>query len=275
MVFPRALLAGALSTTLLLVADPSHAASAAPSQLPRLVAEAKNASEPESYTALRTIWQSWDYEEPALVDAALLELSKSPSLRPASRTYAGLLHAYARRRFGDVAEAQRLITSLGFVSTWAVVGPFDNEGKHGFDMRYEVENKRSFDFSEPWPGKERSVRYRLAPNVAGNGWLDLGAMLRPQENICAYATTLVHEKSGASKPVTVWAGSAGALKVFFNGREVIRDNHYRSLDADRFSASVTLEKGWNRVLAKVCGAEAGALLTLRIAGADGAPDASL
>jgi cellulose synthase operon protein C len=273
--FLRVLAASSALMTFLLAAHSSRAASAAVSQLPRLVADAKNASEAESYTALRAIWQSWDSEEPTQVDAALEELSKSPMLRPASRVYAGLLHAYARRRFGDVAEAQRVITSLGFVSTWAVIGPFDNEGKRGFDTRYEVETKRAFDFSEPWPGKERPVRYRLAPNVAGNGWLDLGTMLRPQENICAYATTLVREKSGASKAITVWAGSAGALKVFFNGREVIRDNHYRSLDADRFSASVTLEKGWNRVLAKVCGAEAGALLTLRIAGTDGAPDASL
>jgi cellulose synthase operon protein C len=271
----RALSAAALLLAAMLSGGAAHSASAAISKLPALVANVQNASEADAYAALRAIWQVWDYEEPASVDAALEELSTSRSLRPATRVYAGLLHAYARRRFGDVAEAQRIVKSLGFVSTWAVVGPFDNEGKQGFDQRFEVEGNRSFDFSEPWPGKERPVRFRLAPNVAGNGWLDLGSMLRPQENICAYAVTLVREKSGASKPISIWAGAAGALKVFFNGREVIRDNHYRSLDADRFSASVTLERGWNRVLTKVCGAEGGALLTLRVAGADGSPDASL
>lgn len=274
--------AGALLTAGLTSSGSARGASAAPSQLPHLVTAVTQASEAESYAALRAIWQVWDHEEPREVDAALEQLATSTKLKPAPRAYAGLLHAYARRRLGDVAEAHRIIQSLGFVATWAVAGPFDNEGKAGFDTRFgpEAEANHAFDFSEPWPGKERPVRYRLAPPIASNGWLDVGAMVRPQENVCAYATTLVRARSkdgkaSERKAISLRAGAGGAIKVFFNGREVIRDAHYRSLDADRFAANVTLERGWNRVLVKVCGAEAGPLFSLRVADPQGGPDASL
>jgi cellulose synthase operon protein C len=253
-------------------------ASVAVSKLPKLVNEAKRAQGADVYEALRLIWQTWDQEDPAQVERALEDLETGTSLAPSARAYAGLLHAYARRRRGDIAGAQARVKALGTPSAWMIAGPFDNEGKGGFDMRYapEAEGNHAVELAAAFPGKERPVRYRVAPpDVAGNGWLDLGAMLRPQENICAYAMTLVRSKDNTARRASIYAGSAGAMKVFFNGALVIKDTHYRSLDADRFSAQVALEKGWNRILVKVCGAENGPLLTLRVADAAGAPDPTL
>src|SRR5260370_5978002 len=116
---------------------------------------------------------------------------------------------------------------------------------------------------------------RGAPYVYGFGWLDLGDLVRPRENVCVYATTFVRSKRGDARPATLWAGASGSFKLFWNGTEVLTDLAYRSLDADRFAVPITLAKGWNRLLAKVCGDDDSPMLSVRLADAKGAPDASL
>ena len=75
----------------------------------------------------------------------------------------------------------------------------------------------------------------------------------------------------------MWAGSLGAMRVWWNNQEIVRDDKYRELDSDRFAAPVTLRSGWNRLLVKVCNTEntTGPMLPVRVAGPDGAPDAFL
>jgi tetratricopeptide (TPR) repeat protein len=75
--------------------------------------------------------------------------------------------------------------------------------------------------------------------------------------------------------VSVWAGSAGALRVLWNGVDILRDDKYRDLDPERFAATATLREGWNRLTVKVCGDERPPMVTLRVADAEGAPDEHL
>lgn len=229
----------------------------------------------EAYTALRLLWQEWDKSDPILIQEALLGLSESPGLAPALRTYAGLLTAYAQRRRGDLPGSRANIARLGFIDKWLILGPFDNEGKGGLLREDLPERERRDAFeNKSYPGKERAVRYRPLPPAFNNGWVDFSALLRPQENICAFATTYVSaaQNTPAPRQVSLWAGSSGALRVYWNGEEVLRDEKYRALDADRFATTVTLKTGWNRVLVKVCGDEDAPIFSLRIGKADGSPD---
>lgn len=229
----------------------------------------------EVYTALRMLWQEWDKSDPTLIHEALIGLAEGPGLAPPARTYAGLLAAYAQRRRGDLTGSRASIAKLGFIDKWLILGPFDNEGKSGL-LREELPERERRDAFEnkAYPGKERAVRYRPLPPAFNNGWIDFSSLLRPQENICAFATTYVTAaQTGApSRQVSLWAGSSGAMRIYWNGEEVIRDEKYRALDADRFSAQVTLRPGWNRVLVKVCGDEDAPIFSLRIGKPDGSPD---
>ena len=99
--------------------------------------------------------------------------------------------------------------------------------------------------------------------------------MRPREKVCAYASTFVRAKGGAARPASVWAGASGSLKLFWNGVEVLSDTAYRGLDADRFGVPIQIEKGYNRLTAKVCGDDDGPMLSLRLANASGAPDPTL
>jgi len=234
---------------------------------------------PSAITALRRLWLEWDQGDPAEVESALRRLSVHPKLTPNARVYASLLSAYARRRRGDYESASLSIQKLGYVQRWLTLGPFDNEGKSGFDRTYQPEKElsQSISLTKSYDGKDRPVQWRATPNAFQFGWVDLGAMVRPSENTCSFLSTFIRDKSPHAKPrtISIWAGAAGAFRVYWNGHEVLRDTKYRDFDADRFGVRVPLAAGYNRLVVKACGAESAPLLSLRIANAEGVPDERL
>jgi tetratricopeptide (TPR) repeat protein/transglutaminase-like putative cysteine protease len=259
-------------------------ADAAPllSKLSELRGAVEHAQGPAAYVALRRLWREWDQGDPAQVEEAIREVATDPRAAAPVRAYAGLLEAYARRRRGDLDGARASTASLGYVSRWLVVGPFDNEGKGGFGNAFgpELERMKPIVLAHSYEGKERPVRWRVAPDVSPYGWLDLGVFVRPSEKVCAYASTFVRDgrgegKGAAARTISLWAGSAGAMRVWWNGAEALSDAKYRAIDSDRFAVPVSLERGWNRLLVKVCGDEGSPMLSLRLAGPDGAPDANI
>jgi tetratricopeptide (TPR) repeat protein/transglutaminase-like putative cysteine protease len=248
-------------------------------RLPRLAhlgEEAVRGGMPFGYVPLRQIWGEWDQGDPSEVEASLHALTQDGRLASPLRAYAGLLEAYARRRRGDLAGAKDRIRDLGFVGRFVVAGPFDNEGKTGLDRSFGPEQELGdpLSMSRTYDGKDHTVGNRVTPDAFPYGWVDLGAMMRPQENVCGYATTFVRDvrtKNGP-RPFSVWFGASGAAKVFFDGAVVLEDSKYRDLDSDRFGVALTMREGWHRLTVKVCGDEDPPMFSLRLADANGAPD---
>ena len=246
-------------------------------RLTRLSEEVVRGGMPLGYVPLRQLWAEWDQGDPAEVEEELRALASDARVAPPLRGYAGLLEAYARRRRGDLAGAKARITSLGFVGRWVVAGPFDNEGKGGLDRSFGPEDEiaEPLSMARTYEGKERPIMNRLTPDVFPYGWVDLGAMVRPAEKVCAYATTFVRDRRGGNRPLSLWFGAAGASKIFFDGLEVLKDAKYRDLDSERFGVTLTLREGWHRLTVKICGDEDAPMFALRLADASGAPDANL
>jgi len=228
-------------------------------------------------TALRKLWTTWDRRDPQTVEEDLLSAARSPNLEPQTRVYAGLLAAYARSRRGDVIATREAIAKLGFVGRWLVVGPFDDDGKRGFATEYEPEREFLDDLSlaKSYQGKEHPVHWRIVPNDFSFGWLDLGALLRPQKNVCAYATTFVRADAKRAKHISAWVGAAGAFKLFLNGELLLDDDHYRGHDVDRFSVDLSLAPGFNAVTLKLCNDDSAPVISLRFADTQGNPNASI
>ncbi len=244
-------------------------------KLAKLADEVVRGGVPLGYVPLRQIWQEWDQGDPAEVEASLASLAREPAVAPPLRAYAGLLEAYARRRRGDLTGAKQRIQDLGFVSRWIVAGPFDNEGKTGLDRSFgpEEELQDALSMARTYDGKERQVGNRMTPDAFPYGWVDLGALMRPQEKVCGYATTFVRDpRAKQPRPFSIWFGAAGAAKVFFDGREVLKDPKYRELDTDRFGVTLTMkDTAWHRLTVKACGDEDAPMFLLRLADATGAP----
>lgn len=248
-------------------------------KLTRLRDEVVRGGMPLGYVPLRQLWGEWDQGDPNEVEEMLRGLATDTRVTPPLRAYAGLLEGYARRRRGDLAGAKARIAALGFVSRWVVAGPFDNEGKAGLDRAFGPED----DIGEPlaltrtYEGKERPVTNRIAPEVFPYGWVDLGALVRPSEKVCAYASTFVHDKRAKQgpRPFSIWFGASGAAKVFFDGAPVLTESKYRDLDSERFGVALTLREGWHRITVKVCGDDDPPMFALRLADPSGAPDPNL
>jgi len=228
-------------------------------------------------TALRKLWAAWDRRDPQVIEQTLQSAMRSPKLDAQTQAYAGLLAAYARSRRGDVVAARESIARLGYVDRWLVVGPFDDEGKRGYATEYEPEHEFPGELSltKPYQGKERTVHWRTVPNDFQFGWLDLGALLRPQKSICAYAATFVRADPRRDSRITAWIGTAGAFKLFHNGEPLLQDEHYRGHDVDRFSVELALSAGFNEVLVKACNTDSSPVISLRFADREGRPDPSI
>ncbi len=246
------------------------------STLSALGAEASSVPDARAYAALRKLWAEWDRGDPTEVEEELAAVGRAR--RGSTRVYAELLAAYGRRRRGDIDGARAQIASLGFVSKWLVTGPFDNEGKTGLARPYEPEVEDAPSQGKAYDGKERKVSWRAAPIASPFGWVDTNALVRPTENVCVFATSFVVDKSlkaGQTRQASIWAGTSGSMKVFWNGALALEDAKYRDFDPERMGRTVTLASGFNRVLVKVCGSETAPIFTVRVAAADGSPDAHL
>jgi tetratricopeptide (TPR) repeat protein len=191
------------------------------------------------------------------------------------RVYARGYERMLLRRSGDRAGAEAILDQLGFVRRWRILGPFDNDGRAGFAHAYAPESTLDSptDTSASFQGSEREIHWRNLPDIGPGESVRLGLFLTPGTDVCAYTETFV--ELDRARPVTVWAGATGAMRVWWNGAVAIDDPTYRTVDLERDVAIVSGRAGWNRVLVKVCGASAGAAFLLRVGEADGSPIASL
>src|SRR5262249_46748216 len=117
-------------------------------------------------------------------------------------------------------EAARAIgRELGQVLTFAIVGPFDNDGHRGHAAVYPPETESSAPTADSrYDGKNPSVplRWRVIPEaaLARDGSVPVDAWLRPDSQGTAYAVCYV--RSAAQQRVAVRLGATGAVKVWVN-----------------------------------------------------------
>ncbi len=155
------------------------------------------------------------------------------------------------RQAGDADGSRALLDALGFVTRWWVVGPFDNERGRGFEAKAGPEGDKAveIDLAATYTGKERNVSWRRVPATHPYGWVDLDAMLRPNDQALAYGATWL--RCDAPRTVALRFGSEESLVAWVNGTEVLRRDVIRNGGFDQDVVGIPLAKGWNRVLVKV------------------------
>lgn len=156
--------------------------------------------------------------------------------------------ADVERARGRTVRAQGLLDELGFVQDWYVVGSFDNEGKGGCDTDFGPET--ALDLRATYPAKGREVGWRKPGARAADGSVDLSVTLRPNTEAVAYALTFL--KADVELRAVLSFGAPGGYRLFVNGVKVSSGDRYNQPRADQQRLQVTLRKGVNRVLLKVC-----------------------
>lgn len=217
----------------------------------------------------------WDeVTDRAQLRATLALLTKpQPGLSELVRAEALWHDQVIRRHVGDTAGLADVRRQLGLLSSFAVVGPFDNDGRKGHKVAYPPEREVSAPSgSIRYPGKSPALplSWRVIPSeqVQSDGAIPLDGWLRPETEGTAYAQTYV--KSPSKQAVAVRVGSTGAIKVFVNqGAAVIDSDVYRKLHLDQEAGLAQLQPGWNRILVKVSSQSGRWAFVLRLTSPDG------
>lgn len=170
------------------------------------------------------------------------------STEPNVRVLARLLMADVERARGRTVKAQESIDSLGFVKDWWVVGSFDNEGKGGCDTDFGPES--ATDLRASYPAAARDETWRKPNAVAADGYVDLSLALQPNTDAVGYALTFL--QADAELKAELGLGTPGGYRLFVNGVKVSSSDRYNRPRPDQARVQVTLRKGMNRVLLKVC-----------------------
>jgi tetratricopeptide (TPR) repeat protein len=169
---------------------------------------------------------------------------------------------------GDVAGAAKSAEAQGFITSFAICGPFDNERGGGFATAFDPEKK--IDLTARYQGKAREVGWTIPERPALHGEVDLDAMLRPNDEVLAYALAYVRW-DGEPHAVALRVGSDEGCKLFWNDREVLSRDVNRTLELDQDAVAVTLEKGWNKLLVKVAERKGPWGFMVRVTEPDGSP----
>ncbi len=156
------------------------------------------------------------------------------------------------------------------VQDWQIVGPFDNTGGRGFATAYGPEQDLT---KQSYPGQNGQVTWQRlrGPDQPplGPGAVDLSGRFPVKENVCAYALTRVI--SDRERAATLFTGSDDTLTVWLNGQQVLAKEVYRAAAPDSERTEVTLNKGVNTILVKVCQGTGGWALYLRLGDEYGLP----
>jgi tetratricopeptide (TPR) repeat protein/transglutaminase-like putative cysteine protease len=202
--------------------------------------------------------------------AAYARIAGDRQAHPEVRAWARLALVEVYRARGMLSKAQAEIGKLGLVQEWLVAGPFDDEGKKGFDAVYPPEEGGAL--AARMAGKVREVRWRPLPPEArqpGLGISDLGASMRPAREAVGYALATL--ESPREQRVRLYLGASGAVKLWVNGALALAERSYHPVRLDQFGVAVSLRKGPNRILVKVCHQLGRLGVALRAATAAGEP----
>jgi hypothetical protein len=150
----------------------------------------------------------------------------------------------------DLGEPVDLVAHFGFIRTWQLMGPFDSTGGKGYAAVFEPEKK--VDLGSALAGKDgKEVRWAAHMTADAYGNVDLNKAIGKHMGAAGYAYAVV--ESPAERAVEVRTSTKNAVKVFVNGKQVYaKEEYHHGKYLDQHVARVTLHKGRNTILLKVC-----------------------
>jgi hypothetical protein len=143
-----------------------------------------------------------------------------------------------------------LPSHFGFVTSWKVIGPFDNKGEKGFNVVYPPEEK--IDLAAKYAGKDgKEVAWIDHTTADKYGDVDLNKALGKNKGAAAYA--YAEFRVGAETPVDIRIGAISAIKLWVNGQLLdSREVYHSGTEIDQYVSRTKLKPGVNQILVKVC-----------------------
>ncbi len=152
---------------------------------------------------------------------------------------------------------------------WRIVGPFSNRDRGGFATAYPPEIDD--DWSKEFTGVNGTVRAFDAarPGLVALDHADLLPVFPPGEWFTVYAS--LHVDSPDERPAQLRLGSDDTITAWWNHTQVIAKEVYRPAAPDQEVIPITLRKGDNLLVIKVCQGGGAWGYFFRLTDADGKP----
>ena len=142
---------------------------------------------------------------------------------------------------------------LGFMNTWNIVGSFDNKDMAGFDVPYGPEEAIGMiDLNATYKDlDDKETKWREVTTADPVGNVDLNSLVGKVKGATVYAFGIF--KAGEDGPAEIRIGTANATKIWVNGTLAMSNEIYHNSNSiDKFTGDITLKKGDNQILIKVC-----------------------
>jgi hypothetical protein len=191
----------------------------------------------------------------AALTAALTLQSRAaePPQAPAPRKSEPLTLSGEYVRKGNRADTVRAtLASHGLPNLegpWYHAGPFDNLNQEGFDFAYPPE--KGVDLKATYIGKgARKVTWKEFTTFSPGKVIDLTTLYDDRTNSTVY---LYHTfESAQAFRMRLGLGSDDTLTVYFNGKRVLHEPHFRAAAPDQDFVDVDVKVGRNELLIKIC-----------------------
>lgn len=159
--------------------------------------------------------------------------------------------AEALRKAGETVDISR---HFGFVTSWKIVGPFDNREEKGFAVAYAPETEIAQErpnVEAEYDGMNGKVRWQTVETTDDFGVVDIAKQIENFKGSVMYA--VAEWSSPAQQTLQVRLGTPNAWKLWVNGALVFeREEYHRSTQLDQYSVTVQLKPGVNVLAFKIC-----------------------
>ena len=143
-----------------------------------------------------------------------------------------------------IRELQRIYTRPEPLHQWMLVGPFSKAVDVPFDVSQPPVAGASFKGEG---GK--AVQWQKSNRISRDGFVDLFAIMSPNENVTAFAATTITSKE--DREVEIQADSDDGFALWLNGQKIFEDLQDHGWNADAYHLKGHLKQGKNLLVAEI------------------------
>ncbi len=137
---------------------------------------------------------------------------------------------------------------FGFVTSWHVIGPFDNREQKGFQPAYPPETQ--VDLDAAYDGQIGKVEWKPIGTDSDYGVIDIGKTLENWKGSAVYLVATFD--ASKAQQVELRLGTPNAWKLWVNDEFVFgREEYHRGWSLDQYRVPVRLKAGENTILIKL------------------------
>jgi hypothetical protein len=194
----------------------------------------------------------------AAIEQALKKLEKSDQAEPLQKLLDLARHPSQIedivKKLKELGQTVDQAKVFGFLMSWQVIGPFDNQDQKHFHTAYPVENdllSESFDLTRKYAGKSGEVAWQEITTDDNAGVVELAERYNKEKGAIVYARTTF--KSDKDRDVEMRLGCINANKLWVNDEEIFMNEVYHAgMSIDQYIGRVRLKSGENEIVLKIC-----------------------